>query len=346
EWVRDRYFRPRGKETFELDPQIRQMITFIPLNLAQECYPAMMTNTNAIDLIICRNVLMYFTRNAQQATLTRLQDALVTGGWLAVSPVEASAELLRPLVLVQFPGATFFRKGGHASPDHTVSLARTAQPPWPVDTSVPILDLPSVVPDTPCDPPVLPQVQMPEHAAVPPPKAEPILERARAFADRGRLDEAFCLCQTALGRDRLDPEAHILMAAVCQERGDIPAAREALRRALYLDPNSVPATFLLGSLLFQQGDRSRGWRCMETVATLLQAVPRDEPIRGSGGLTAGRLLETAQGYLAIGSSLSGDSKPSDTQDSRPRNDDPKPNKLTGARRAGRSSSSALKDTEL
>jgi len=345
QWIRDRYFRPRGKETFELDPRIRQMVTFAPLNLAQECYPAVMTNTNAMDLILCRNVLMYFTRDAQLATLTRLQNALVSGGWLAVSPAEASAELLRPLVPVQFPEATFFRKDHHAGPDHEVSVPRRAQPPWPVDTSVPILDLPSVVPDTPCDPPVFPQVQMTVHTAAPPPETEPILEQARAFADQGRLEEAERLCQTALGRDRLDAEAHILMAAVCQERGDVPAAREALRRALYLDPDSASANFLLGSLLFRQGHMGRARRCMETVVTLLCAIPHDAPVCGSGGLTAGRLLETAQGYLAIGNPPSADSRRSNAGGSRPKGGGSKPNEGTKARQALAGAGPAQKDYE-
>jgi hypothetical protein len=36
---------------------------------------------------------------------------------------------------------------------------------------------------------------------------------------------------------------------------------------------------------------------METVVSLLSSVPREEPVVGTDGLTAGRLLETAQAYL-------------------------------------------------
>jgi chemotaxis protein methyltransferase CheR len=101
----------------------------------------------------------------------------------------------------------------------------------------------------------------------------------------------------ALARDRLDPEAHLLLAAICQERGEIPAAIEALRRAIYLAPDSTPAHFLLGSLLLRQGEEKRGRRSMETVVSLLSPLPRDEAVLGSDGLTAGRVLETARAYL-------------------------------------------------
>jgi chemotaxis protein methyltransferase CheR len=130
-----------------------------------------------------------------------------------------------------------------------------------------------------------------------PPEAGNDLERARALADQGSLDQARRLCEAALTRNLLDPEPHVLLAAICQEHGDIPAALEALRSALYLSPNSAPAHFLLGSLLLREGKRQRGRRSIETVVALLDAVPRDELVSGGDGLTAGRLLETARAYL-------------------------------------------------
>ena len=95
-WVRERYFHRQRDQTFELDPRIRGMVTFAPLNLAADGYPSIVTNTGAMDLVFCRNVLMYFTADAQRAAVARLQRSLVMGGWLLVGPAEASVELLRP----------------------------------------------------------------------------------------------------------------------------------------------------------------------------------------------------------------------------------------------------------
>jgi chemotaxis protein methyltransferase CheR len=287
-WVRDRYFHRHGGETFELDARIRRMVTFAPLNLAEDGYPSVVTNTSAMDLILCRNVLMYFTREAQRAAVVRLRRALVTGGWLVVSPSEASAELFNPLVPVNFPGAILYRKE-----------------PASVATRLP--DFPARLPfgvrsdglDTPPSPLTLPseeRAESKEEAEAPPAPAAD-LKRARALADRGDLDMARELCEAALARDRLDPEAHLLLAAICQEQGEIPAALEALRRAIYLAPDCASAHFLMGSLLLQQGDPRRGQRYMETVVRLMSPIPRDEPVPGSDGLTAGRLLETARAYL-------------------------------------------------
>jgi len=297
QWIRDRYFHRRSAETFEVDSGIRRMVTFAPLNLAEDGYPAVMTNTSAMDLILCRNVLMYFTREAQRATAARLQRALVREGWLVVSPAEASAELFRPLTTINFPGAILYRKGqdgvqgaearGQGIKDRTWELTPS---PWP-PTPDPQLSIPEAPPLA-----VSPQPSSPDpHPQTPDPR--PLLDRAQALANQGKLEAARELCEAA--QDQLDPEAHLLLAAICQERGEIPAALEALRRAIYLAPDSAPAHFLLGSLLFRQGQRKRGQRSMETVVSLLSSVPRDEAVAGGDGLTAGRLLETARAYLEM-----------------------------------------------
>lgn len=252
---------------------------------------------------------MYFTREAQRVTVARLQRALLPGGWLVVSPAEASADLFRPLVPVNFPGAIFYRKewvGGQGTGVRDWGLGVR-------DQGLGVRDLglgtdlhppiPSASVEIPIGPVILPVKKPTECREVlpqpPAPSPQILLERARALADQGNLEEAHHLCEAALKRDRLDPEAHLLLAAIYQERGEIQAALEALRRAIYLAPDSAPAHFLLGSLLLQQGERRRGRRCLETVVGLLSPVPRDEVVPGSDGLTAWRLLETARAYLAI-----------------------------------------------
>lgn len=296
-WIRDRYFHRQGGEAFEVDHRIRRMVTFAPLNLAEDGYPSVVTNTTAIDLILCRNVLMYFTGEAQRASIGRLQRALLPEGWLAVSPAEASADLLSPLIPVTFPGAILYRK---AQPTVTITTktvssvergagsdeqgASSVERRALSDDSQSLHAPRSTLHDSPQPLPFNPQ---------------PLLDRAKVSADQGSLEEAWRLCNAALAQNGLDPEAHLLLAAICQERGEITEALEALRRVIYLTPDSPSAYFLMGSLLLQQGKRSQGRRSMETVVNLLQSVPRDEAVAGSTGLTAGRLLETAREYLEL-----------------------------------------------
>lgn len=294
-WIQERYFHRRAPDECELDPRVRRMVTFGPLNLAEDGYPGVVTNTNAIDLILCRNVLMYFTRGAQRAAIARLQQALVPGGWLAVSAAEASAELFRPLAPVNFPNAILFRKAPQAADAPEPSAAGVSRLGSGFETSGAELPLPWPSAHGSSIPGPSPVARPPEA----PSDKDGSLVRARALADQGNLEEARRLCEATLRTDRLDPDAYVLLAAIRQEQGDLPAALEALRRALYLAPDSPPVHFLLGTLLLRRGERRRGRRYLETVVDLLRSMSRDEPVPGGGGLTAGRLLETARGYLAV-----------------------------------------------
>ncbi len=291
-WIVDHYFRLRRPNEYELDPAIRRMVTLAPLNLAKDSFPELLTNTEAMDLILCRNVLMYFTQQTQRAVVGRLHEALGTGGWLIVAPAEASIDLFRPLLPVSFPDAMFYRKSEDAA----------TAPPFP-SIEAPALELGDHLIST--DEPVhpvqeLPPVAPPAHQPAPSRQDRPSeLRHARALADQGLLEQARRLCETLLAQDRLDPDTCLLLGAICQEQGQIPAAIEALRRAVYLAPDSAAAHYMLGCLLFRQGDRKRGRRSLEAVVKILQSSSPDQPVPGSDGLTAGRLLETSLAYMEM-----------------------------------------------
>lgn len=294
QWIRDRWFHHRAPERVDVDARIRRMVTFAPLNLADDGYPSVVTNTTAMDVILCRNVLMYFTGEALRRTVARLRRALAIGGWFLVSPAEASIELFRPLTPVNFPGTVFYRND---------SAAVASPPPRAPAATIPhaLADLALTVPATSDDraSPHTSGTALHEAHGEAGADVAADLQRARLLADQGDLDEARKLCEAALLADRLDPEIHLLLAAVCQEQGEIPSALEALRRAIYLAPDLATPQFLLGSLLIRQGERKRGRRAMETAVSLLSAVPADAPLAGGDGLTAGRLLESARMYLEL-----------------------------------------------
>jgi chemotaxis protein methyltransferase CheR len=93
---------------FELSPAVRALVTFEPLNLAAAAAwndPRLLD----LDLIVCRNVLMYLAPERQRIVAHRLIGALAPGGWLATAPAEATAEWFRPLTPVNVPSAVLFR---------------------------------------------------------------------------------------------------------------------------------------------------------------------------------------------------------------------------------------------
>lgn len=66
-------------------PQLRPMVSFMQLNLQSQHWPAM----EPFDAIFCRNVVIYFDREAQRRLLTRFTALLRPGGMLAVGHAES-----------------------------------------------------------------------------------------------------------------------------------------------------------------------------------------------------------------------------------------------------------------
>ena len=109
-WLKQRYFRQNKEGLFELLPYIKKMVTFSYLNLAEDAYPTLLSNTNATDLIVCRNVLMYLAPDTAQRAIHNFYRSLTQDGWLLVAASETSNALFSKFSAVEFPGAFFYRK--------------------------------------------------------------------------------------------------------------------------------------------------------------------------------------------------------------------------------------------
>jgi chemotaxis protein methyltransferase CheR len=294
EGLRERYFREVVPGQYELDARIRRLVTFDYLNLAADSYPSLVGNTNAMDVIFCRNVLLYFTPERVRQTIENLRRCLVDGGWLAVSQTEVSHLHFTRFETVNFPDAILYRKADGRDG------ASVAVAPEPSPEAAPELALELFLPHEaePVLPPPSPAPEPPE--AVAPPVETPLLpaaadaaetsaRRARECADRGELDAAAEWCEKAVAADKLNARHHYLAAAVAQERGRFDEARESLRRALFLEPDFALAHFALGNVASRQGRGTEADRHYANALRLLAAREPDETLPEGEGLTVGWL---------------------------------------------------------
>lgn len=287
-WLRERYFTKGKDGRYEILPRIRKMVTFSYLNFADDVYPSLSNNTGAMDVILCRNVLMYFTAQRAKQVVGNFHRALVDGGWMIVSPTEASNRLLSSYTPVEFPGAVLYRKMVnaetqmqkpklHISEDQFLQSLREAE-------TVP--SSPPVVQSEPIHAPHAgrsPSSQMEE--------PETPLMMAHSCANQGQLSEALEWCEKAITADKMNPSHHYLLATILQEQGQHDIAIQSLVRTLYLDPDFVLAHFSLGNLHQSQRRYREAQRYFGNVLALLRNHPSDETLAEADGLTAGRLAE-------------------------------------------------------
>lgn len=256
--LRQAWFERRADGRHAIAPSVRKLVNFEYLNLVEDVFPSLETDTNAMDLIFCRNVLMYFTPPHIARVVARLHASLVRDGWLAVSASETSQVLFAQFTTVNFPGAILYRRGAHA-----------AEKPMTV-----------------------PQVASRPVSAAPVPQPQPLAAQlARSLANEGKLAEALGWCERWIAADKLHAAAHYLRAVVLVEQGDHEGARASLRRAIFLEPGFVLAHFALGNLARRQERPGEASRHFANVQRLLEGYQPGELLPQGDGLSAGRLAQ-------------------------------------------------------
>ncbi len=114
-----KYFKEIGKNSFEISPHIKKMVKFSRLNLAEKRYPSPLDNIRGMNIIFCRNVLMYFASETRQRVIQGLARALKKDGWLIVGASETAFVLQPGLHSVLFSGTILHRKGVSRKKDPT-----------------------------------------------------------------------------------------------------------------------------------------------------------------------------------------------------------------------------------
>jgi chemotaxis protein methyltransferase CheR len=323
-WLTEGYFHCKKDGVFEILPEIRKMVTFAYLNLAEDTYPSSLNNTNAMDIIFCRNVLMYFAPERARQVGQCLNRSLVDGGWLMVGASELSQQLFPQFAAVKFPGAIAYRKETPGSPSPTdfpyeaLSFQKTTDQP-PVEPSA-WVERPAPPFQFHEDEKVLITGNEPlprnEYAAVleQPAQAtgletiektaeETVQSKAlsiRTLADQGKLPEALVLCDNALASDKLNPGLHFLRAIILQELNRVDEAGDSLKRTLYLDQNFVLAHFALGNMGLRKGNAASAKKHFLNVLSLLKDNHPEDILPESEGLTAGRFREIIKATMETG----------------------------------------------
>jgi chemotaxis protein methyltransferase CheR len=333
QWIKDKYFTNVGKSRWELDRRIRDMVRFSFLNLKTDVYPGV-NESECIDLISCRNVLMYFVPEHADRIVERFYQSLSDPGWLIVSASETSHISYRQFEAVNFPGAVFFRKDTTTKPARSLldivsefaSVDDEALPAFePEQTEAeclfesfefqdiePAIEREKPSQNTDCENPYDTALELYQQGSYL--ETAALLEKmlsnsanqsdrsmtllARAYANQGKLNEALNWCRTAISSDKLNPAAYYLLASILQEQGEIDEAISSLNRALYLDHEFVIAHFTLGNILLMLGRSAESRRRFETAIKLLPNYRRDEVLPESEGMTAGQLAEIATAIVS------------------------------------------------
>jgi chemotaxis protein methyltransferase WspC len=198
-------------------------------------------------------VFIYLTPEARRTALGNLARLLRPDGLFCTSVTEAMPIAEQRFVRWGPPAYGLYRRVVERPSSH--EMPTVAVPPVSSPSAPPL-------------PPVVP--------AAPVARPSSLLEDARRLANLGRLDDALAACMAIETAHGPSADLFTLLGVIHQGRGDEHLARDAFRKALYLEANHREALTHL-ALLTPHGSDSAGARGMQRrLSRLGPATPDSE----------------------------------------------------------------------
>ncbi len=234
---------------FQLKEPYREGVEFRRFNLLDPPSSIGLSD-GSLDLIFCRNVMIYFDAPTIARLAQTFHRLLKPGGWLIPGASECNVELFAPFRAVNFAGAVFYKKEDNFMASPSPLRATTS---WLSSPSSNPASLPAPLPWEPLVFPPLPKSvrSTPIHTTVVKPDAGRTDVVASILA--GNYEDALKKLSNFLQLQKMNPDWHFLLGLV-QEATDADAAAEAsYRKCLYLSRDHLEAQVNLALLLMRLG---------------------------------------------------------------------------------------------
>jgi chemotaxis protein methyltransferase CheR len=332
--MRLRWFQKAGQE-YVLDEHIRGMVRFFQCNLADANEP-LWQQPGVYDVVLSRNVLMYFGTPRMQEVLTRFAHVMAPDAYLLLGHAESLRGLSTAFRLRHTHGTFYYQLSGNASSSSSASDGDHERPAAEPDAAhwaqtigqsaerVRALSSAPRAPSTakgeagqPLQGPsddllalfekerflealdLLEQDMAAE--ANGPDQAEgmpwPHVLRALLLMHVGRVEEAEALCRRQLTSHPFHADLHHTLALCLEAEGRLADAMESDRTASFVDPTFAMPCVHLGLMARRLGDATT---CRRTCAMALRLLAREssERIRlFAGGFSREAVRALCQGEL-------------------------------------------------
>lgn len=276
--------RPEG---LLLSPRIREAVTYRRLNLAEDDYSSAAAGTVDLDLVLCRNVLIYL----DPPTIARVADGLARslrpGGWLVTGASDPPLGGIAGLEVEVRPEGVFYRKPERA-PSPRPSRAQGGPPSRSRERTTSL---------------ALVGRSIEQRDEVP--REEPVPAEAGGSRTTDALQElaatdparAHARVAALLAERPLDVELRHLHASLLLALDRTEEAERALRELLALDSSCALAHFLLADLELRRGDAGAARRSLRAAAREARALGAGAAIPYGDGHPAAQLAAAAEARL-------------------------------------------------
>ncbi len=294
------YFLPDNGH-FIVGPELKGMVKFSYLNLIDNNYPSILSETTAIDLILCKNVLIYLDQDLTGGILDKFTASLTDGGVLLPGPSDHITGNLPGMERSRYSNTLYFKKkmfvvggGGAKGEDKAPPRLRALAPDgldkdyyeratllhrrgeWRALTAA-----------------------VDEHTRAYGPSEVLLSMKAKALASTGDLKGALKTCEESVHADPSGKHSYFLKALVLIELGRVDEALTALMKVIYLDPYFIEAHFQIGMLQIRANRREAGVKSLKNALEITERGDRERFIHISGDMTYSRFVELLKSEISI-----------------------------------------------
>ncbi len=268
----------RQGDLWAVKPRFREWTSFSVFNLVDGTLPNYPRGLGALDVVLCRNVMIYFDEPTRTRLLDNLFETLVPNGWLVVGHAETGQQVNSLFTPVPVPGATLYRKPRPGAPAAALPVA----PP-------PALTPPAAEPKPAKKRSTATGSAARLRATAAKPLPTPLAPDSPAVA--GSADDrasALDACIALAERNRLDPVIHFRLGLLEEELG-IGDPIAAFKRALYLDSDFALADYHLALAYWRRGKLAPAQRHFRNARAAVADHDATELVAEGGGLTVAEL---------------------------------------------------------
>jgi len=327
-FVKEKYFTKTAQNSYQVSDRLRKNVSFQFFNLANESSFSQFA-PGSVDIIFCRNVLMYFAEETRKKIIQKFKGVLSDDGWLILSLSEISSTLNKHFKMVNFPHAILYKKENGYQPDKASSAVLPVPLIEPMINSINYqgVELNRAKAQGKSKKYIAPEIQIERAEKNILIKAEEIFDSgkftgvisllekelpnsknyfltleveqlhlmlAKSYANLGKLDEAKKWCKEAITGNKINHGSYYLLANILMEQGSQEEVISALRSALFIEPDFILALFMLGNVMHKQGKVMEARKQFDTTLKILSRYLGSELVPDSDGLTVSHLREIIQ----------------------------------------------------
>ena len=331
--LREECFRREG-EDYQLRAELRDLASFEERNLFDP--DPYFWRPESIDIIFCRNVLIYFSERSLRQAIARFSTALADGGFLFLGHSETLRGVSDDFEQCHSHDTFFYRKKPAPPAPQTRPVATAASPadaeldrsptswferiqrstqrvaeltaaPSPLSSATAEPRPPAAGPGWEPFAPVLQLIAAEQFdralellEKLPPPlahSATATLIETTILCGQGRRAASQQAAQRLLDDGHHVAEAHFLLGLGSEHQGDLERAQKSQREAIRTAPRFAMAHLHLGILLRRAGQRQPARAALRQALELLMHEPNERILLFGGGFQREALLSLCRAEL-------------------------------------------------